>query len=91
MQIVWLPTALDKLTEIRRHIGNDNPLAAQRMAKRILAAGNALEMFPERGRPTGVPDVRELVIAGTSYLLVYRVVGKTVQILRVWHEAQLRD
>lgn len=85
-----IPAALDNLTEIRRHIGNDNPLAAQRMATRILAAGNALELFPERGRPTGVANVRELVIAGTFYLLVYCVTGQTVQILRVWHEAQLR-
>lgn len=60
------------------------------MVQRIVTTGNALETFPERGRPTGVVGVRELIIGNTPYLLVYRVAGKAVEILRVWHEARDR-
>jgi len=31
----------------------------------------------------------ELVIRGTPYLVAYRIVGKTIRILRVLHGAQL--
>ncbi len=76
--------------EIRTYIGVDNPHAASRMAANLLQAGNALEELPNRGRPTGLADIRELVVPGTSYLLVYRVKEEEVQILRVWHCAQDR-
>jgi len=91
VQIIWSKTAIANLIEIRAYIGMDNPHAASRMAQNLLQAGNALKTLPNRGRPTGLTDVRELVVPGTPYLLVYRVTAEAVQILRVWHGAQERS
>ena len=91
MQVDWTPRAQADVTKIRAYIAEHDVAAANRMTVRIVSAGNALEAFPHRGRPAGVPHVRELVVSGTPYLLVYRVLGEQVQILSVWHGAQDRD
>lgn len=90
MQVDWTPHSQIDVRNIRAYIAEHNRAAADRMVLRIVSAGDALVEFPNRGRPTGVPDVRELVIPGTPYLLVYRVEGGLVQILSVWHGAQDR-
>lgn len=60
------------------------------MARSLRSAGQDLTTFPDRGRPTGIEGVRELIVPGTPYLLVYRVKQEVVEILRVWHGAQDR-
>ncbi len=90
MQVIWTPTARDDVVGIQVFIAEFDPQAADRMVQTVVSAGNALETFPNRGRPTDIADIRELVVPGTAYLLVYRVTEKAVQILRVWHGAQDR-
>ena len=58
---------------------------------RIVSAGDALDAFPNRGRQAGTPDIRELVVGGTPYILLYRVDAEAVRILSVWHGAQDRS
>jgi plasmid stabilization system protein ParE len=47
-----------------------------------------LARFPEMGRPGRIEGTRELVISRTPYIAAYRILGGTVQILRVLHGAQ---
>jgi plasmid stabilization system protein ParE len=50
--------------------------------------------MPESGRLGRVPNTRELVVTGSPYFLPYRIVGETIQVLRVidgarrWPEKQ---
>lgn len=81
--------AVDDLQRIRNHIGEENPEAASRVAIQIVAACDRLEYLPERGRPGLVPGTRELASCW-PYVIVYRVAGSTVEILRIWHSAQDR-
>lgn len=60
------------------------------MAEGLRKAGQELSTFPDRGRPTGIEGVRELVVPGTPYLLVYRVNKDKVEVLCVLHGAQDR-
>ncbi len=56
------------------------------MLDRIRKRGNAdLAEHPELGRVGRVGGTRELVVTGTPYLLVYRIRGDELQILRVLH------
>jgi toxin ParE1/3/4 len=66
-----------------------DPQAAKRLAKRLHDAGQRLGRHPDIGRPVS-GDRRELVTV-SPYVIVYRTVPGEVRILRVWHEAQLRD
>jgi addiction module RelE/StbE family toxin len=88
--VVWAPQALADVARIARHIAVDNPIAAARVARELLLAGDSLAVFPRRGRPAALPGRRELV-AVRPYVIVYRIVDSdTVDILRVWHAAQDR-
>ena len=85
MEIKWVRLALDDLDAAGEFIARDNPAAASRVLKRIWDAVQLLAEHPDAGRPGRVPGTRELVIADTPFIIPYRVVEKTVQILRVLH------
>ena len=82
--VVWTLSALADLADIRRYIAAFNPDAAQRIAARLIAVGNGLVNFPERGRPVPDTDLREATVV-YPYIIRYRVDGDRVLILRVRH------
>jgi toxin ParE1/3/4 len=85
MKIKWVRLALDDLDAAGEFIARDNPEVASRVLKRIWNAMQLLAEHPDAGRPGRVPGTRELVIAATPFIIPYRVVENTVQILRVLH------
>jgi toxin ParE1/3/4 len=86
--IVWSPLARARLEEIRALVALDKPEAAERLATRIVAVVEALRAHPYLGRAGAEPGVRELVIGGTPYLVLYRVRGQRVTIQTIWHGAR---
>jgi len=82
--VQWSDAALTELIEIRAYIALFNPAAAERMLTRLIALGESLAMFPNRGRPAAY-GTREMT---TAYILNYEVVGDRVMILRVRHGAR---
>ena len=88
MGLAWQPLALADLRALRAYIARDDPGAARRVASRIRAAVERLADHPGAGRPGRVSGTRELVVAGTPYLVPYRVKGPAIEILRVYHGAQ---
>ena len=90
MPVVWRTRTLADVGRVVRYIATDNPVAAARVGRELLLAGDSLAMFPRRGRPGRQAATRELV-AVSPYLIVYRITGADiVTILRVWHSAQDR-
>jgi len=90
VEIVWSPQALARLREIRAYVEQDKPDAAARLATRIVAVVEALRNHPRLGRAGTEPGIRELVIGGTPYVVLYRIRGKRVVISTIWHGAQNR-
>jgi toxin ParE1/3/4 len=88
VEIVWSPLARARLQEIRAFVALDKPDAAERLATRMVAVVEALRNQPYLGRAGAEPGIRELVIGGTPYIILYRVRGKRVTICTVWHGAQ---
>ena len=88
MRIRWLRRALKNLDKEAEYIARDNPDAAARVVQRIAASVERLATHPASGRIGRVPGTRELVIAGTPYIVPYRVHDDTVEILRVFHAAR---
>ncbi len=91
VEIVWSPLARARLQEIRAFVAQDKPVAAERLAMRIVAVVEALRNHPYLGRAGAEPGIRELVMGGTPYIILYRVRAKRVVILTVWHAAQRKD
>jgi toxin ParE1/3/4 len=85
MKVKWVRLALNDLIEAGEFIAQDNPEAAKRTVRRIWDATQLLAEHPHAGRAGRIPGTRELVITGTPFIIPYRVVEGTVQILRVLH------
>jgi len=88
MKILWSPTAVADLVSIREYISKDSPAAARKEAAKIKEAASRLIQFPLSGRMGRVPNTRELVIPGTSYIAAYTVQGDDVLIAAVLHGRQ---
>ncbi|KVW81388.1 type II toxin-antitoxin system mRNA interferase toxin, RelE/StbE family [Burkholderia ubonensis] len=87
MRIVWLPRALKQLLAIAEYIGEDSPEAAVALAQTIRERADTLAAYPLRCRTGRVAGTREMVVK-PNYLVIYRVAGDEVQILRVRHARQ---
>jgi toxin ParE1/3/4 len=90
VEIVWSPLARARLREIHAFVTLDKPDAAGRLAIRIVAIVEVLKAHPRLGRSGSEPGVRELAVAGTPYVILYRVRGNRVTISTIWHGAQRR-
>ena len=91
LEIVWSALARTRLREIRTYVALDKPEAAERLGLRIVALIEALRNHPHLGRAGAEPGIRELVIGGTPYIVLYRVQGDRITISTIWHAAQHRE
>ena len=83
MRIIWTETAIANLIEIRRYIEQDQPATARRVAQRILVSVERVARHPHLGRPGREPEARELIVAGTPYIIPYRIHRDCLAILAV--------
>ena len=84
----WTRRALRNLDEIGEYVRRHDPIAADRLVRRIRESVARIEAHPRSGRAGAYAGTREVVVAGTPYIVVYRI-ADTVQALRVRHAAQL--
>ena len=59
---------------------------ADDIIRRVLESLEKLELFTGIGRPSQVPDVRELVITCVPFIAPYRVIQGEIQVLRILHQ-----
>jgi addiction module RelE/StbE family toxin len=84
VRVVWAARVQRRLQEIVAFISNDRPAAAERVLDQILLAARTLGEHPNLGRRGRLRGTREFVVAGTAYLLIYRVQGDVLQVLTVF-------
>ena len=85
MIVRWSQTALNDLDEIYDYIDFRNPQVALRVKLSIVETGLLLGEFPELGVVVVETNMRRRVIGGLPYILIYRIVGNTIQIVSVVH------
>ena len=88
MKVRWSRPAAGDLEQIGDYIAADNPLVSAQTVRKILDQAELLAENPHLGRAGRVAGSRELVITGPPYIVVYRVVADTVEILAVFHGAR---
>jgi plasmid stabilization system protein ParE len=84
-ELIWSPRAVADLEEIRAFIDADSPAWADLTVRRLVAAVDRLQQFPDSGRmlpERQSPDLRE-VISG-NFRIVYRRRTTTVEIATVF-------
>lgn len=84
---LWKPAAIADRKNITAYIARDNLRAAIDMGDMLIEKAAQLDRNPMQGRIGRVKGTRELV-AHPNYIVIYRIVGKTVEVLRVKHAAQ---
>ncbi len=85
--VIWTLSARADLETIRAYIGQFNPIAAQRLAQRIVTSTETIiARFPQAGRSIGGGRYEFPIVR--PYALRYEIDGDTVMILRVRHGAR---
>jgi len=84
--VIWTARAVRNLRTIQAYIGEFSPLASQRMALRLKAAGDSLIDFPDRGVP--ISRGRRQLTHVPPYLIRYQRIGDRVVILDIRHAAE---
>ena len=88
MKVVYTPQALRNLDNAYTYIFADNPDAAARTLAIVRAALKTLESHPEIGRPGRVEGTRELRLAGSPFILVYRQKEQRLEIIDILHSSR---
>lgn len=86
--IEWLPLASTNRFEQLDYIAKDNPLAAISQDEQIEHQVDMLMQHPQMGRPGRKKGTRELVISRTPFVVVYRVKGTRIEVIRLLHSSQ---
>lgn len=97
MKLIVSRAAAADLQRLRAFLFEKDPPAAQRAVSGIVRAIDSLDLFPDRGRPSEVSGVRELVVpfGRSAYIVRSRMTrnarrlssfayGMAVKIVRDW-------
>src|SRR5690349_11865196 len=88
MRLVFAEPAERDLDSIIEYIALDNPAAAEKVFRAVVATAGRLTTFPDMGHVGRLPDTREFLVTGLPYLIVYQVAAETVTVLAVFHGAR---
>jgi addiction module RelE/StbE family toxin len=88
MQLRWSEEAASDLERITNYLFKEAPQHAPELVRAIYKAPSALLTFPNLGRSGKKEDTRELVLSPLPYVIVYRIAGDAIHILRILHGAQ---
>ncbi len=90
MKVAYRARARSDIAAIHDYIHERNPKAAADVVRRIRISIDRLKDFPSLGRAGRFPGVRELVVTGLPYIVVYRPEADRVEIVGVFHGARKR-
>jgi toxin ParE1/3/4 len=89
VRLFWSRRAINDLRAIQAFIEKNDPTAARTITLRIIdAVETMIPTNPKLGRPGRAPGTREFVVAGTPYIVPYKLTGGTIEVLRIYHGAR---
>ena len=88
MQLRWTEEAADDLEHIAGYLLTHTPSRAQDLIRTVYDAPSDLLTFPNRGRQGKKEGTRELVLSPLPYIVVYKVLGDIIFVVRILHGAQ---
>lgn len=89
MKVRWTRRALDDLRHLHEYIAEESPQSVAEMVFRIHQAATVnLKEHPRMGKKGRVPGTRELVLAGTPYVLTYILENSEIHIVTVLHTSR---
>lgn len=86
-RLTWRPMALADRDDIMVYIAQDNPVAAIDLDLEFEAKAENARLRPKLYKAGRVKGTREIVVR-PNYVMIYRITGDVVEVLRVLHAAQ---
>ena len=94
LRYIFSDDAVSDLESISDYLSERNPDAAVRVMSSIIAAIKRACIFPESApeidEPAVVPGTRKLIEVDYRYVIYYRVIDRTLLVVRVFHGSQRR-
>ncbi len=90
MHVRWLEQAEADRDDVEAYYGQYNLRSAVAAGDRIHECVDLLETFPHLGHEGTIPGTREFTVRGSKSVVIYRIQGDAVVILRVMHGGQER-
>jgi toxin ParE1/3/4 len=87
-ELRWTKEAAADLEKIANYLFQNAPARAAELVRGIYDAPAALLTFPYRGRVGRKEGTRELVLWPLPYIVVYRITGEVIHVVRILHGAQ---
>jgi plasmid stabilization system protein ParE len=95
VKLIVSRAAVADIERLRVFLEDRNRAAAERAVVILTCAIQSLDNLPERGRPSGKPGIRELIVpfGQSAYVVRYahRADAEEVIVLRIWHGREERD
>jgi toxin ParE1/3/4 len=88
VKLRWTRVARTDINAAYDYVAVDSAGAADQFLERVQQAGGMLLRHPMAGRPGRIPGSRELVVAGTPWIIPYRIRRGFVDILAIIHGAR---
>jgi len=88
MRLVFTEPAEHDLDGIVDYIALDNPVAAEKVFRSIVATAQRLTEFPQMGHVGRLPNTREFTVTSLPYVIVYEVGSDMITVLAVFHGAR---
>jgi plasmid stabilization system protein ParE len=88
MRVRLTASAEHDIDAIAAYVGERDEAAAERIRRAIVRAAHGLGTFPLMGRPGRVSGTRERPLTRYPCILIYRIYGGQVFVVRVLHQHQ---
>jgi addiction module RelE/StbE family toxin len=88
VELRWTEEAVTDLERIANYLFEQTPDHAPELVLALYEAPSRLLTFSQRGRSGKKKGTRELVLSPLPYLVVYRVTGEIIEVVRILHGAQ---
>jgi len=92
VKLVVSQAAQADLLRLHDFLAGADPAVARRAVSAIVGAIDTLALFPERGRPSVLPGLRELIVpfGEAAYVVRYALDSGGIVVLRIWHGREAR-
>ena len=90
MHLRLTPAAVADLQHISDYLKEHHPRYRQPTIRKLYDAVLELKKWPQRGRVGREEGTREFLFSPLPYVVVYRLTGQNVEVLRIYHTAQDR-
>ena len=90
MSVIVLKRALHDIKRIDIFVRAESPKAADRNNVKFAEAFELIGEYPHIGHKSEHGTTREWVVTGLPYIIPYKIIGDSIEILRVFHTSRRR-